>query len=390
MEPNWDSIREKYFPALKKFTYLMAAAASPLNTSAYDNAIKYFNEMLNFGDLHNETFFMEIQNARIIISEYLNAKPQEIAFMINTSSGMTTVAHLFENEKGEILYPSIEFPASVHIFKRMGFPCKKVIDNNNKYLFEDFKKELTENTKYLIHSHVQSFNGFRQNLDKLGNFCRENNLISIINATQSFGSFEIDVKKQNIDILVSSALKWIGCGFGIGILYIKENLIEERSLPFTSWLSVVNPLSMDNENLSVIKKTLSMDSFGGCPNFPALFCLKGSLDLIKDEIGDGSIQVGVKKIQERVIFLTSEFIKDLKNLDFKIITPLELEYRSGIITVEHEKARRIYQHLTKNNIHVTLKKYPRLRKHTLIRFAINYYNNLEDLNHAIKVLKEVL
>jgi selenocysteine lyase/cysteine desulfurase len=387
MSIDWEKLRKHQFPALKKLTYIMAASASPLSKSAYQNGINYFKDMLHNGDIHFEDFNEQIDHAREIIAEYINAEPEEIAFFTNVSSCMNAVSRLIE--KGEIIYPSIEFPASIHIFKILGFPCVKLRDEENKYLVKDFYEELTDNTKYLIHSHVQSLTGFRQKLNELGEFCRKNSLLNIINATQSFSIFEINVKEQNIDILVSNALKWCACGYGAGILYINKALVEEKGIPFTGWLSVEDPFSMDNDNLNIINNTKSMDSLGGCPNFAALLSLKGSLDLIKSEIGNGNIQIGVQKIQERIIWLTSKFVREVKDLNFKIITPLELEYRSGIITLEHSKAEEIHKILINNKIFPTLKKYPNSRRHTLLRFSFNYYNNLRDINKVIKVLKSL-
>jgi selenocysteine lyase/cysteine desulfurase len=387
MTVNWDYIRESQFPALKNLTYLAAASSSPMIKCAYEKSLEYLNEMLNYGDLRHELFFLHNDVNRKLIAECINANPEEIAFMTNTSAGMHLVAHLFENEKGEILYPSIEFPASIHTFRRMGYPGKKIHATDNKYLIDDYKKGINENTKFIIHSHVQSFNGFRQNLEKLGSLCRDQNLISIINATQSIGGFQIDVKKQKIDILISSALKLPCCGYGIGIVYIKEDLIKERQLPFTSWLSVDDPFALDNENLEVIQKIRSLDSMGGCPNFASLYGIDGSFNFIKHQIGEGSIPNGIKKIEERLIWLTSEFINKLQQFDFKFITPLDLEYRSHIITVEHPKAAKIHRILSKNKIYTTLKRYPQSADETLIRFAFNYYNNLEDIDKTIKTLK---
>jgi len=384
MPVNWEKIRKSQFPALKKLTYIMAASASPLSKNAYEKGISYFKDMLMFGDIHFDDFNEEINLAREMIAEYINAEPDEIAFFSNTSSGMAAVAYLLE--KGKILYPSLEFPASVHIFKKLGFPSQKILPVDNKFLIESFEKNLSEDTKYLIQSYVQSFNGFRQNLDVLGEFCKIYHLINIINATQSFGCFEIDVKRQNIDILVTNALKWTSCGYGAGILYIQEDLIKKRGIPFSGWLSVVDPFSMDNDNLNIIKKTKYMDALGGCPNFAALLSLKGGLDLIRNKIGDGDIKKGVKLIQERIIQLTSEFIERIKELHFKIISPLEIKFRSGIITIEHENAEKIYHYLIDHNIYVTLKKYINSPKNTLLRFAFNYYNNLKDINRVIKVL----
>jgi len=386
MSVDWEEIRHDQFPALKNLVYIMAASASPISKSAYEKGIAYFNDMLSYGDIHFDDFMDEIDLARENIAHYINAEPDDIAFLTNTSSGMNVIARLLE--KGEILYPSIEFPASIHIFRRLGFICKKIPSWNNKFLIEDFKKLITRNTKYIIHSHVQSLTGFKQNLNELGDFCKEYGLINIINATQSFCSFEIDVIKQNIDIIVSNALKWVGCGYGAGILYINEELIKEKGIPFSSWLSVEDPFSLDNENMRVINKTRYMDALGGCPNFAALLSLKGGLDLIKNNIGNGNIKDGVKKIQERIILLTDKFLDKIKNLNYRIITPLEIEFRSGIITLEHEKAEEIYEHLVKNNIYVTLKKDLNTSKNTLLRFAFNYYNNFEDITKTISQLRK--
>ncbi|MFX0058235.1 MAG: aminotransferase class V-fold PLP-dependent enzyme [Candidatus Heimdallarchaeota archaeon] len=385
MTIDWEKIRKKQFPALKKLTYIMAASASPLNKYAYQNGINYLQDMLHYGDIHYEDFNDNLDKARQIIADYINAEPEEIAFLPNTSSGMNIIARFLE--KSEILYPAIEFPASIHIFKRLGFVTKKINDNNHCYFIEDYKNSLSDKTKYIIHSHVQSLTGFRQELDKMGNFCKDVGLIHIVNATQSFCSFQIDVKEHNIDILVSNALKWGSCGYGAGILFIKSNLLREKEIPFSSWLSVEDPFSLNNDNLKVINKTRYMDAFGGCPNFGALLSLKGTLDLIKTNLGKGDIKSGIKRIQQRIIYLTNTFIEEIKNFNFKIITPLDPKFRSGIITLEHQKAQKIYNVFLKNKIYISLKRYPNFQKDTLLRFAFNYYNNEDDIKRVVKILK---
>ncbi|MFO8020440.1 MAG: aminotransferase class V-fold PLP-dependent enzyme [Promethearchaeia archaeon] len=388
MKIAWDQIRKEFFPALQEYTYLMAASSSPMNKKAYESGTAYFNKMLHHGDIKSEQFFEDVDKARELVADYINAKPHEIAFLINTSSGMNVVARLFENEKGEILYPSLEFPASIHIFRKLGYSCKKIGDEQGKYPIEAFQNELTDHTKYIVHTHVQSFNGFRQDLEELGDFCKKKEVINIVNATQSFGSYDLDVQAQKIDILVANGLKWIGCGFGTGILYINQKFIKKRPLPVSSWLSVTDPFAMDNENMDIVQKISSMDGLGGCPNFPALLAFKGGLELLNDVIGDGDINVAVRHIQERVLNLASMLLQGLKKcqLNLKIITPPGSKWRSGIITVEYEYAENLYDYLVQNNIYVTLKRYPKLEKSTLLRFAVNYYNNRTDIEKALNVL----
>lgn len=384
MKINWDDIRKKEFPALENMIYLKAAGGSPISKTAYQYGIQYFDEMLNLGDIVWEKYFDELNSIRKGIAKYINSKPEEIAFLINTSSCMNIAARILK--VGKLIYPEHEFPSSIHIFKRLGFNCKKIKHFLNKYQIETIRKELSNNTQYLVHSHVQYLTGFRQDLGQLGKFCSKNNLTNIINATQSFGAFPIDVQKYDISILVASALKWACCGYGIGILYVKNIIVKENDLPVSSWLSVENPFNMNNDNLDIIKKTSSMDGLGGTPNFPALLTLKGGLKLIEN-IGQGDFHAGINAIHKRIINLTSEFLSKAKELNYKIITPLEIENRSGIITVEHDKAPLIFEELVKNNIYSSLRNYPDSSKKTLLRFSFHYYNNLEDIEKAVNVLK---
>lgn len=389
MKIDWESIRREQFPALEKYTYIMAASASPMLKSAYQEGIRYYNDLLNHGDIFWEHYIEEINTARNLVAEYINCKPEEIAFTLNTSAGINIVAYLLKNDNGGIIYPSVEFPASIHSFKREGYSCKKIQPNElNEYKVEDFTQYVNNDTKYLVHSYVQSLTGFKQDLNALGEFCSQNNLINIVNATQAFGSFPIDIKKMRIDILVSNALKWLACGYGIGILYINENVLENKDLPITSWLSVPDPFAMDNDNMAIVHRTQSMDSFGGCPNVAGLLTLKGALEFLKTHIGDGSISCAVENIQERIQFITSEFLGRIRELNLKIITSIDIHYRSGIITLEHPKAEQIYDELIKNKIYISLKRYPTSENFTLLRFAFNYYNNLEDIEKVIPILKK--
>lgn len=92
---------------------------------------------------------------------------------------MNTVARILK-KKG-VIYPEGEFPASIHIFKRLGFNCEKIQHKNNRYSINEIKKSIKEETKYLIHSHIQYLTGFKQDLEKLGTLCRNESLTNIIN-----------------------------------------------------------------------------------------------------------------------------------------------------------------------------------------------------------------
>lgn len=129
-----------------------------------------------------------------------------------------------------------------------------------------------------------------------------------------------------------------------------------------------------------------MDSFGGTPHFPALLTLKGGFNLI-EKIGNGDLHISINRIYKRITQLTSEFIDKISDLNYKIITPLELTHRSGIITLEHKNATKIFQELLKNNIYISLRNHPKFIEKTLLRFSFNYYNNSNDIEKSVSILK---
>ncbi|MEA1940025.1 MAG: aminotransferase class V-fold PLP-dependent enzyme [Candidatus Caldatribacteriota bacterium] len=51
--------------------------------------------------------------------------------------------------------------------------------------------------------------GFRCDLHKLGEVCKERNVNFAIDTTQSLGAMELGVREMNIDVMVASSYKWI-------------------------------------------------------------------------------------------------------------------------------------------------------------------------------------
>ncbi len=385
---DWDTIRRLEFPAALNKVQLRAAGGSPMSRSAYNAALGYYAQMLNLGDLFWENYRTEVEKIRREVARLIGGRPDEIAFFLNTSSCMAVAASLLKH--GTVVYPAHEFPASIHAIRKCGFEVRAVQPHNKRFLVADIEKELSGDVSAFVESHVQFLTGYRQDIEETGNLCANKGVTHVVNATQSLGAFQIDVNKQNIDVLASSGLKWLCAGYGVGILYVSTGLIEKQGLPrFTGWLSVTDSFRMDNRNTQVTKFARSMDSFGGSPNFPGIFALGGSLSLIR-RIGDGDLGSGIAKISDRICELSGYAFDILRDLRLNIVTPIEKDHRSGIVTIDLSNAKEVDRKLEDRGILVSCRYNPETGKQSFLRIAVNFYNNFDDLDALRKDLSQIL
>lgn len=365
---NWDTIREE-FHACKKYVYLNAAGGSPVSFSAASEGKKFYDEMLEGGDTWWDAWLERAEEVRGKLSKYINADKNEIGFTTNTSTGMNLIAEMLK-DKGEVITMEDEFPSSTFPWINRNIKLNFVKQADNNYPVKNIEKLITSKTGILVTSHVQYCTGFRQNLEEVGKFCKSKGLIYVVNATQSMGIFEIDVKKFNIDFLIFTGLKWAGAGYGIAGLYINKEILKSTKLPFAGWRSVENPEDIDNSKLEVKNAVSAIES--GCPHFPNIFALGGALELFN--------KIGKKNVEERVLYLNKYLENKLKEKGLPVISPVSEENRSGILIIRCKNAKPVVEELYKKNIIIS-------SRGAGLRISVNIFNNEEDIDRLVRELE---
>ncbi|MEN8118160.1 MAG: aminotransferase class V-fold PLP-dependent enzyme [Bacteroidota bacterium] len=368
---DWNEIR-KQFPVCEKYVYLNPAGGSPMSRSASEAGQLFYKEMLEFGDTYWDTWLERTEVIRSALAEFIGAKREEIGFTTNTSHGMNLVAQMLK-DKGTVLTMRDEFPSTTFPWLNQGVKVKFVEPKNHKYPIENIRKTLTPDVKILVISYVQYSTGFRQDLEALGEFCRENNLIFVVNATQALGIFPVDVKKSNIDFLVFTGLKWATAGYGIGGLFINRKWLSPDIFPFVGWRSVEVPENIDNTKLKLKNEASVIES--GCPHFPNIFALGGALKMFN--------QIGAENVANRVISINRLIEKKLIALGVEVIVAQEDKHRSGILIAKIPNPKEVVSKLAEKNIIVSA-------RGEGVRISNSIFNNEDDIEILIRELKEVL
>lgn len=368
---DWQKVREE-FPVCKKYVYLNPAGGSPVSQSAADEGKRFYDEMLEFGDTFWETWLERTEKVRNDLARFIGAGREEIGFTTNTSHGMNLVAHMMKN-KGTVLIMRDEFPSTTFPWLNQGAQIQFVEPVNNAYPIEAIEKALSPDVKILVTSYVQYCTGFRQDLETLGNFCHENNLIFVVNATQALPIFPVDVKKCHIDFLVFTGLKWATAGYGIGGLYVDKKWLAKDIFPFAGWRSVLIPEKMDNLALELKNEASVIEA--GCPHFPNIFALGGALNLFN--------RIGPENVANRVILLNRLLEKKLRRLGLEVICQEEDKHRSGILIAKIENPKKVVAKLFEKNIIVSA-------RGEGMRVSASFFNNENDVEVLIAELDKIL
>ncbi|MBR5954765.1 MAG: cysteine desulfurase NifS [Methanobrevibacter sp.] len=176
-----------------------------------------------------------LEQARQRVADAINAKKDEIYF---TSGGSESdnlaikgIAFKLRKKGNHIITSEIEHPAvkeSLYFLESLDFKVTYLpVYENGIIKIEDLKEAITPETTLITIMHGNNEIGTLQPIEEIGKIAHENGIIFHTDAVQTFGKVEIDVEKQNIDLLSVSSHK-INGPKGVGAIYIKKGV---RILP---------------------------------------------------------------------------------------------------------------------------------------------------------------
>jgi selenocysteine lyase/cysteine desulfurase len=368
-----ERIREQ-FPITKHKVFLNHAAQSPPPKPATDAICKYIKDFSNHAAASSEWD----DGGKPFFGKLIGAKPEEIAFVENTSVGINIAANTLHYPPGskivttDLEYPSVTYP---WLRKKLGVRVHYVKNVNGKISLDDMEKAVDDKTAAVAISHVEYANGFRHNLRILGEIAHEHGAYLIVDAIQSVGTMPVDVRRDDVDFLTLSCYKWLLSPTGVGYLYVKEDLIEKLEPPMVGWASVDQQVfeTLDFWDIWNLKLSKTASRFEvGTPSRLSQVGAKESMKLLLD--------FGMENVKKRIMKLTDHLIDSINDLGFELQTPEEEQCRSGIVNFKIGKAQKIAEKLGKKGIIVSA------RSHG-IRVSPHFYNTEEEIDKLVKEIK---
>lgn len=217
-----------------KKVYLDYTATAPVKEEVAKEMLKYLTESFgNPSSIHS--FGLEnrenLAKARDTIAATLNCKAEEIYF---TSGGteadnwaLRGIAKAHASKGKHIITSKIEHHAILHTaaaLEKEGFEVTYLdVDEYGLVNPDDLRAAIKDDTILVSIMFVNNEIGTIQDIDTLGNICREKSVIFHTDAVQAYGNVRIDLSKLPVDLMTMSGHKIYGPK-GIGALFVRKGV----------------------------------------------------------------------------------------------------------------------------------------------------------------------
>ncbi|QOJ15300.1 MAG: aminotransferase class V-fold PLP-dependent enzyme [Planctomycetia bacterium] len=374
MSLNLEEIREK-FPITRNYNFMNHAAVAPMSRPAAEAMCGYATELSGAAYLQG-TYYRAAERVRLLAARLIHADPAEITFTKNTSEGVNYVAGGVQWVTGDnIVSTSMEFPANVYPWLALqprGVTLRSVAEEEGRVPFDRIAAAIDRRTRLVTISAVQWSNGFRVDLVRLGELCREKGVLLFVDAIQSLGVHPIDVRAMNIDFLAAGAHKWLCGPEGVGVFYCKRELIGHIRPTEIGYMGMKHGYESGEIRMDPHDDARRFDS--GSYNLAGICALGASIQMLLD--------VGIDQVQVRVKQLTDQLVEGARSRGWVVHSPRTASEWSGIVSLscDRHEVDALRKHLRSEYRIIVANRFGRLRA------SPHFYNTPEEVQQLVDAL----
>ncbi|UCD44136.1 MAG: aminotransferase class V-fold PLP-dependent enzyme [Candidatus Bathyarchaeota archaeon] len=380
----WGKIRAQFpMPPDEAYCNTGTIGASPLRVlhAVVDHMVRSVVEVAQVdwrgGGMSLLSGYGPYKELRTKIGELINADYTLVALTQNATMGMNLLANGLDLPAGVgVLTTDIEHPGGrcgwELLAERKGTKLHKaeipIPAESPEQIVDAFERAIEPETRVMSFPHISSAHGIIMPVRQLCSLAREQGIISIIDGAQATGHIPIDVKAIGCDAYYSSPHKWLMAPAGNGILYVKDDLIDDV------WATLASSQWNNHEDNGY---RLGQRGTGN----PALLVgFEAALDL-HFEIGPERIYGRIKELGDRLRCGLSQTER------MEVITPLHPEMSSGLTTfkVDGVEGRALQDELWRRE---------RIKPRALgedrgVRYSTHIYNSEDEIDRTLRIIEEL-
>ena len=374
--------RKSDFAIPEGLTYINGAYTHPMPIGAAEAVRKEAESRSRPGRIDDPGHDALAKDVKANFAALINARPTEISFVPNTSTGENLVFHALEilGSGGNVVTDALHFDGMILHLQALqrdrGLDLRIAMPRDGRIEMKDLERLVDKKTKLIEVSLVAMYNGFQHDLKAVCDLAHAHGAYVFADVVQAAGNTPIDVKGTGVDFCSCSSFKWLMGDFGLGFLYAREDLLSRIRRPQYGYHSgniATHFLPYDPPASTPFTWELGTDASShfeaGSNAFGPMAALGFSLPYIR--------QLGVEAIEAHRQPLLDRLRKEMPRLGFDPITPEGT--KSALITFTVKDRKPVLEKLRKANINV------RLGAHFL-RVSPSVYNDMQDIDRLLEAL----
>jgi selenocysteine lyase/cysteine desulfurase len=319
-------------------------------------------------------------------AKLINASPDEIAWVPSTMFGENLIVSglSLPGSNERVVTDAFHFHGSLHLYgqlSKQGLNLTVVRPRNNRIDLNDLDVAIKPGTKLVAISLVSATTGYQHDLKKVCDLAHARGALVYADIIQAAGTIPIDVRASGVDFCACATYKWLMGDFGIGFLYVRKDrlpLLKRTMIGYRQMINFVShvlPFDPPGETAFSSDTTEDMSGHFEVGTFAneGICALRYSLEYLN--------RVGVENIQRYRQPMIDRLQKELPKDKYIPLTPDDST--SAIVCYAFKDAMKILKpKLDATDVNISV-------YDDMIRISPSFYNDMNDIDKLINVLKSV-
>ena len=333
----------------------------------------------------------EVERARHAFADLVNSSVNEIAITKNVSEGLNLFAASLPWEAGDnvLVCPELEHPNNIYLWfnlaRSKGIEVRTIPADEGRMPVAAMGDALDERTRVVTMPSISFAPGFLTDVKSLALAAKQVGALTLVDAAQSIGAIDTDVRDLGIDALAVATQKCLFSLYGFGFLYVRrevaESLVPIHVARYGIDLGDAHETAFTEDELKYQPGALRFDL--GNYNYLGATAAATALDLLAGW--------GMKTLEAHVCGLASELATGLLELGLPVAGGSPGSHLAHIVSVGESGGGRhysaddpamnsLYDHLVAAGIKLSIRS-------GVLRLSIGVYNQSVDIEHVIKAAR---
>jgi cysteine desulfurase/selenocysteine lyase len=357
------------FPITTTRAYLFSGGLAPAATSVREAHDHWTDAWMYDPAAPYADYQGEWEVARQRFATLIGAEPAEVALVDHTSRGSNLIVQMLEAPAGSnVVVDEYTYPSSIYpwlLAPKAHVELRQIKARDNVVDLDEMARAVDERTFAISVTHVSPKSGFRHDLAALAELAHAHGAVLIVDAAQSAGVLDLDVRSLGVDFLTTCAMKWLLGAPGVGFLYIAREHVDRLAPPHVGYAGVRRAAGAALTDPLTFQPGARRHE-QGMPSLAGVAASRAGLDLL--------LEIGTNTIEPYVLELSGQCIEGLSRRDVRLYTRPEPEHRAGVVALPVVGGGRIVAFMRERAVDIWTDP-----GETLLRIDPHVFNNADDL-----------